>query len=398
MPEDLTPIEDTASAKPDRRTTRRARAAFFALNVLVLALSTFTVLCFAEIALRLFRPQPLAGVMFVQDPKFGFWNRPSLRKKMFQSEPNTPFYAVTTTSGGYRGLLPVPPVKEPQARRILILGDSFTFGVGVGDDETYPAILKSALSRYEIPDLEKGARRFEIVNAGCPGWGTENELAFWRARANELAPDLVVIAYFRNDLADNMRHMLYRLKDGQLVYKPASTLSRAKRLTAWIPFYGFLSEHSHVMNLARRIAARAMTRGPQGAVARQAEAKTPSPAVGKASSAPTEFDDQLKTYSLLMQSLLADAGARKKPVVLLLVAGRNEVEGPPPADFLAVERLAERWHSEGKIAAIVNPREALVAARSKGAKLFIPHDGHYTPEGNRIVGEQLAQGVWGLLK
>lgn len=58
--------------------------------------------------------------------------------------------------------------------RLALLGDSTTFGVGAGDDDTYPARLERDLT----------ARRtfgaVEIINAGNPGSGTGKRSAVVR--------------------------------------------------------------------------------------------------------------------------------------------------------------------------------------------------------------------------
>src|SRR5215468_3569441 len=48
---------------------------------------------------------------------------------------------LNTNSKGLRGTRDFPYVKDKDKLRILILGDSFTFGDEVSDDETYPAHL-----------------------------------------------------------------------------------------------------------------------------------------------------------------------------------------------------------------------------------------------------------------
>ncbi|NQU43891.1 hypothetical protein HQ520_11445, partial [bacterium] len=122
-------------------------------------------LVFAELFVRLLVPQPLAGIMYSTDRRVGFWNQPNLREKPFQSEPNCPPYTVTTSPEGYRQDRPVMVPKPESLRRVLALGDSFTFGVGVANRETWPAQLED---RLQVPDHSP----IEVVNEGCAGWGT----------------------------------------------------------------------------------------------------------------------------------------------------------------------------------------------------------------------------------
>ena len=80
--------------------------------------------------------------------------------------------------------------KPPGTFRILGLGDSFTFGTGVREEDTFLAVLRERLAR-------RGA--FEVWNLGIMGYGTREEVALLRLVGSDYAPDLVVITLFLND-------------------------------------------------------------------------------------------------------------------------------------------------------------------------------------------------------
>ncbi|HVS10587.1 MAG TPA: GDSL-type esterase/lipase family protein [Planctomycetota bacterium] len=93
-------------------------------------------------------------------------------------------------SQGWRG----PERSEARTEgllRIACLGDSHTFGHGVQDGETWPAVL----------ERELGARgvRSEALNFGVGGFDTEQELRLLETRALAFAPDLVLLEVFAND-------------------------------------------------------------------------------------------------------------------------------------------------------------------------------------------------------
>ena len=76
--------------------------------------------------------------------------------------------------------------------RMLVLGDSFVFGAGVGADETFVAKLAQ-----EVP--------FEVLNGGTPGYGTWRELAWLEHFGDGLGLDEVVLCVFEgNDFQDNL--------------------------------------------------------------------------------------------------------------------------------------------------------------------------------------------------
>jgi lysophospholipase L1-like esterase len=84
---------------------------------------------------------------------------------------------------------------------VLVLGDSFTFGAGVADNEAFPARLQPLLAN----DCGE-ARRFEVINAGVSGYNTADEVANLERRwLPELDPDLVLLTFYVNDAYDDHR-------------------------------------------------------------------------------------------------------------------------------------------------------------------------------------------------
>ncbi len=92
-----------------------------------------------------------------------------------------------------------PREKPPGVYRILFVGDSFTFGEGVGDDEPFPVRVEAALNASSPP------RRVQAVNAGVAGYNTKDEVIYLERRWLALDPDLVVITFFLNDAYDDER-------------------------------------------------------------------------------------------------------------------------------------------------------------------------------------------------
>ncbi len=122
-----------------------------------------------------------------------------------------------------RGHRLTPGGPSSSAPIVLFLGGSFTFGSGVEDDETYPAILQAAW-----PELR-------VVNAAVNAWGTTHALL---ALNDELAANdrIVLVVYgfithhmFRNYLrkswldilktSNERRNPYFELVGGQLVFK-----------------------------------------------------------------------------------------------------------------------------------------------------------------------------------
>ncbi|HXM20892.1 MAG TPA: SGNH/GDSL hydrolase family protein [Terriglobales bacterium] len=79
--------------------------------------------------------------------------------------------------------------------RIMLLGDSTTFGWGVPLNETTAKILERNLNAKHIP----GYDHVEVLNAGVGNYDTVQEVTYFKTRGRAFRPDLVVLVYFIND-------------------------------------------------------------------------------------------------------------------------------------------------------------------------------------------------------
>jgi len=87
--------------------------------------------------------------------------------------------------------------QHPGTTRILLVGDSFVFGVGVALEDTLGKQLERALN------ASGPARPVEVVAAGVPSYGIDAYALLIERWVPRLHPDLVVVAlYPGNDLLD----------------------------------------------------------------------------------------------------------------------------------------------------------------------------------------------------
>lgn len=86
--------------------------------------------------------------------------------------------------------------KDPDDYRILVLGDSMTFGWGVAMEDTYCEVLERMLS--DQPAGISG-RRVEVVNAGIGNYNTAQEVAYFKQRGVLYEPDMVILGFYIND-------------------------------------------------------------------------------------------------------------------------------------------------------------------------------------------------------
>lgn len=101
---------------------------------------------------------------------------------------------VVTNSAGLRADQDYEVPKPAGTYRILLLGDSQTFGQGVEFEETFGQLLEQS--------IEKNSRgwRVEVINSGVDGYNTAQQAAYLEGRGMAYEPDLVVLLFIGNDL------------------------------------------------------------------------------------------------------------------------------------------------------------------------------------------------------
>jgi lysophospholipase L1-like esterase len=127
-------------------------------------------------------------------PQERYRNHPT---RLFDLRPNQQVFThdkpARINALGFRGAEVETP-KRGDRFRVVIMGDSVTFGNGVGDDETYSAQLARRLGGA-------GSRNVEVINAGIPAYDTWQHTLLLEEVVLSLEPDLVVLGFYENDIA-----------------------------------------------------------------------------------------------------------------------------------------------------------------------------------------------------
>ena len=86
------------------------------------------------------------------------------------------------------------PARRPDGggRRIVVLGDSFTYGIGVHFGEAFPRQLELLLGGGT-----------QVISLGIPGYSTDQERMVLQGEALSLRPDLVLVEFFMDDIFNN---------------------------------------------------------------------------------------------------------------------------------------------------------------------------------------------------
>ena len=110
----------------------------------------------------------------------------------------------TTNSQGFRGTLDV--LSKKTKPRIVMLGDSFTWGEKNLDNQTYP---------FYLEQLFGGS--VEVVNMGVHGYGPDQFYLYYLREGQKLNPDVVIFGLFLPDIHRTVFHI-------REFYKPRFTI------------------------------------------------------------------------------------------------------------------------------------------------------------------------------
>ena len=82
-------------------------------------------------------------------------------------------------------------VRRSGAKRVLAIGDSFTYGWGVDARDSWPKVMEG--------ELRSGGLEIEVANLGAPGAGPREYSALAERAIPLLRPDLIVVAMLQAD-------------------------------------------------------------------------------------------------------------------------------------------------------------------------------------------------------
>jgi lysophospholipase L1-like esterase len=177
-----------------RQHIRLYRAAFLVVVPIFVALVVFVSI---EVTLRMFAPQDTVALedipAGVPDAEIGYVLRPNYRFGV-----RCPEYELyySTNAQGFRSWSDFQDSVGTGTTRILVFGDSFTFGQGVAVDSVWLAIAGTVLRGAGLD--------VEIMNAGVQGYDTRSELLSMRRWLPRFRPDIVLFGFMPNDLFTNI--------------------------------------------------------------------------------------------------------------------------------------------------------------------------------------------------
>jgi len=204
------------------------------VRILFLVALVFTVLGVAESGFIAYDVLTKGSLSAQRAPDLGFgirsWTVHHAMRPGYRS-PN-----IQTNSFGLRS----PEVAVPKPRgtfRILLLGDSFTFGLRAAESDIYPRRLEEQLrGRF-------ASARVEVVNAGVISYCPLLEYLQYRHHLHALDPDLVILNFDMSDVQDHLAYSRDLVRDSEgrplFVTEPSLRSNTATAMPSLLMFEWF---------------------------------------------------------------------------------------------------------------------------------------------------------------
>lgn len=214
---------------------------------LLLVISVVVALLLGEGIIRmLYKDNMVLFPRYFTDYWYGEYHMRRTRPSMkFTHKSVDGVFHFMTNEKGFRKVDSTPYLKRPGELRVLVLGDSHTFGYEVNQQETYAAVTEKLLR-------EKGFDA-TVINAGVSGTGTAEQLVFLEQEGLRYDPDVVVLGFFSNDFDDNLKSSFFKLdaRDSLVSEKkehlPGIKIQNFIYQFQWVHW---LSENSYLYNFA----------------------------------------------------------------------------------------------------------------------------------------------------
>lgn len=166
-------------------------------NLFLLFTTLIVVFAVAELILRqVYHPENLGSVVLF-DRELGWTLKPDASLRSVDRARGLDYWIHTNSLGMREREISIR--KRPGTERIMITGDSITFGTGVEAEQRFSDFLGRALGE-----------NVEVVNTGVCGWGSDQELRHYETFGRRLEPDIVIVTLtMANDVLNNMLDHLF---------------------------------------------------------------------------------------------------------------------------------------------------------------------------------------------
>lgn len=334
----------------------------------------------AEFAVRIYSPQEVSPIRFKFDPQLGDIPTPNQTGRRIR--PGQFDYTFSNNSLGLRGSKEYS-LEKPTEHRILLLGDSFTYGFGVNDDQTFAYLTEKRLLNDRLS--------VEVMNAGNSGKGTDYELIFYQVLGYKYQPDLIILCFCANDFIDNERGEYYSVsQEGELSLKLLNQRRRTiKIILNNLPGYNWLISWSQAANFLKEATIKWHMKHGDPQRLKEAPLVISYPQYIKGYV--TENNQRLT--EIYVQKLIRSVKNNGGSLLFFYIPMSMEVEafkknGEISKDERAIKAIAQKYGQR-----LDSFTQVFAASPEPPEKFYFPIDGHWNAAGHALAARYLSEQI-----
>lgn len=270
--------------------------------------------------------------------------------------------------------------------RIVALGDSYTWGYRVRDEEVYTEVLESLLPHMEV------------INLGVTAFMTDQELQYLKREGLAYDPDIVLLAFCLNDFDE---------ADGKVVRRVNATTGKASeerpvsqswmaRIKRQSVLFAWIRDRLNTNRLLVKMLARLGLREPLG----EADVLDVSllPALKEP---PASFPPLIEMAQAKILEIYQELASRSIRLIVVLIPSPFSADKDRFTQAIAVSRfeesdfdldqpyrLMEKFARTNHIE-LINPVNVFRQSHSYANPLYLFRDMHFSPIGHRVFAQEI---------
>jgi len=345
------------------------------INILLLVLVILLFLFVLEVSLRIFS-YPNYGFqkgLFQKDEVVGYKLSPDYSglQSIYKKNIN-----INTNSKGLRDFREYDYQKNNKTR-ILILGDSTSFGNGVELEDSYPELLRQNFNE-----------EVEIINLGVPGYGINNEYLYYMNEGIKYNPDIVLLQFTLNDWGTHQisedngfetidkKHSFSVNNDGALILSEEENIFRSTHLFLLMRLRSYSLIYSRLRAVCSSL------------IYRLKKLKGNEIHLFFKSKDSLEYKEAYNGYSYILEKLKTGTNAK-----IIIFMGPHKLYLANPQEIKEkynVDYEIEPEQTKQSIKEIAENLEIdVIEITSNDPDIFLKVDGHWTSRGNEMIANEL---------
>ena len=275
---------------------------------------------------------------------------------------------------------------SPPEKRIAVFGDSFTFGLGVNDEETF------------VSRLNQSKSGIYYVNYAIPGTSTDQQLLLInQILENEPADEILLVVYLANDLIDNTLLYPTQAQQGkphfgltndrlQLTNTPVPLTTKPPVLQQTTLGSLVLADSDLALSAPSLLSRYRFTRLLTGFLQEQYDSSTLNTVFEK------NLEHSLNLFSAILDNIALALENNDREFSVILMPGRDAITDTGSLSQQYQNFLRNNLNDILTARGIkhLDLMTNLLGMVDNTDPLFFPNDGHLTPEGHAMVAELIA--------